>query len=406
MARRVTPGARDPGGSLEPVRVVYFHDTGRIGGAERQLSDLASGLARSGHDAHIVTTAGPMVPFLRDQLREGVGITVAPARPAFDVGLALNTIRAVMPAARLGWQIRRLRPDIVHLNNGGFPGSHLCRAVATVVPRPTVMTVHAVPRPRRARLNRVQRLLDGTVWRSLDAVVCGTEATGTALLAERELPERLLRVIPYGVRAPESPPDTTAALRRELAPGDELLIGMVVAPDTGPDVVYKGHGVLLEALGLMERTTVRAVLVGHLPDEGFFQRARDLRVDGRVVAAGRVAEIAPYMAAFDLLVVPSTRHESLPLVVLEAMGAGIPVVASRLAGLPEAVVDGVGGYTFSPGDHRALAEILDRLAEDRNLVKRLGAGGRELFDRRFSVDAMVAATTVLYEELARDVSRA
>jgi glycosyltransferase involved in cell wall biosynthesis len=173
----------------------------------------------------------------------------------------------------------------------------------------------------------------------------------------------------------------------------------VAAPDTESDVAFKGHDVLLGAIAALDRRDVRAVIVGHDPGPSFRERAAANGVSESVTVLGRVPEIGPYMAAFDVLVVPSTRYESLPLVVLEAMAAGTPVIASRLSGIPEAVVDDESGYTFEPGESSQLADLLARCVEDRALVKRLGVGARRLYEARFGAQRMVDETLGLYREL-------
>jgi glycosyltransferase involved in cell wall biosynthesis len=121
----------------------------------------------------------------------------------------------------------------------------------------------------------------------------------------------------------------------------------------------------------------------------------------QVAQVGRVEAVGPYLHAIDVLVVPSVADESLPLVVLEAMAAGTPVVASDLSGIPEAVQDSVTGRLFRPGDAAALAAVLGELDADRDVLARLGASARSVWAERFSVTAMAAGCLALFERLTR-----
>ena len=109
-------------------------------------------------------------------------------------------------------------------------------------------------------------------------------------------------------------------------------------------------------------------------------------------------DLGPLLAAADAVVVPSIADESLPLTVLEAMAAGVPVLASRLAGIPEAVQDGVTGRLFEPGDAGALASLLRELAADRRAMSALGAAGHERWRESYSISAMTRATLALYAD--------
>ena len=383
------------------MKVVYFHDSARLGGAERYLVDLCGGIAARGVEVHVASPSDALLALVQDELDDAVAIHILPPRPAFDSNLAGNVYRAGKPLAHLTKLLHRLQPDLLHINNGGYPGSHLARAAVLATRRARVMTVHAVPQDRKPRLRAVYAAMDQLVWRSLARVLCGTRATADALHSLRGAPPELLQVIPYGVRPPESSMDSTNRLRRVFAPEGELVAGMVVAPDPTSEVTFKGHDVLLDALAATRRTDIRAVFVGHDPGPAFRARAEALSIADRIVLLGRVAEIAPYMAAFDALVVPSTRYESLPLVTLEAMASGTPVLASHLSGIPEAVVEGESGYTFPPGDSRALAELLDMCAAKRASLERLGDRASRVFQRRFSLEAMIDAVLAVYGEVSQ-----
>jgi len=157
----------------------------------------------------------------------------------------------------------------------------------------------------------------------------------------------------------------------------------------------KGQAHLIEALARMVAAgpRVACVIVGDGPDRDALERlAMHRSIADRVTFVGRRtrAEVAALMADSDVLVVPSVptrsgKREGLPVVIAEAMGIGLPVVASRLAGIPEIVIDGETGYLTPPGDPAAIAVSLERLRRDTGTRHRLGRAGRALVERDYDM---------------------
>ena len=355
------------------MRIAYVADSPRPGGAEQVLADLATAAVEAGHE---VTVLSPQ-PWLLEMMDARVATQVLPGA-SYRVQKRLRQRVARLLFAFPGL-VRALRGfDLVHVSNGGHPGSALCclalpAARLAGVPR-RVLTVHAGPRPRAEALPWAQAALDALVWASATTVVGATRFVEEQLVAMRGLPRGRYVQVPYSAEAPVADPAGVAALRRAWAPDGELIVGMVSA--TADE--QKGHHVLAAAVALVPG--VVGVAVGARPP-----------VDG-LLAAGRLDSLDDAYAAFDVLAVPSVRDESLPLVVLEAMAAGTPVFASRLSGLPEAVQDGVTGRLFEPGDVAGLAALLRSPGD----LAALGAAGREAWAARFAPEAVTRAALAVY----------
>jgi glycosyltransferase involved in cell wall biosynthesis len=201
-------------------------------------------------------------------------------------------------------------------------------------------------------------------------------------LASHGLPEGRIRVIPSGVDV----------RRHEPGARHEPLEAATAA------VLYfhKGVDVLLEACA-----RVAAPLRLHVFGDGELrgaleERARRLEVDA--VFHGTVADLRSRLPNFDVFVLPS-RGENLPIVLLEAMAAAVPVVATRVGGVPELVEDGSSGLLAEPDDPEALAGALERLAGNEELRLALGRGGAARVAEAFSTAEMGRRTVALYEEL-------
>jgi glycosyltransferase involved in cell wall biosynthesis len=164
----------------------------------------------------------------------------------------------------------------------------------------------------------------------------------------------------------------------------------------------KGLDVLLRAFAALRIRGVpfRGSLVGGGPLLGASRRlAGRLGLDGQVVVEGFVPDPRPYLAHADAFAVPSIREGSGSLSLVEALEAGLPVVASACDGIPEDVDDGRSALLTPPGDVEALAAALARLLTDGGLRAALGRGAREVHARRFSVTAFVAALGAVYADL-------
>ena len=374
------------------MRVAYFTDTDRLGGAERVLCDLATGAVAAGHEVVLLAPQQWLLDYLSAAVAGLRTQRVGPSALRSTAGRAVRGASVAGQLPVLARALRALRPDVLHVSNGGYPGSDLCRIAILAgrlagVPR-RLMSVHAVPRGRGEHQPPGQRHIDLAVWSSTHAVVGATAAVRTGLVELRGMPEALYARIPYGVSDPGGA-DRADALRARLRIDPRrLVVGMVSATSDG----QKGHRVLVDAVAAS--VDACALIVGASPPPDVLARAAGPDLVERVIVAGRVEDVGAAYHAMDVLAVPSVEDESLPLVLLEAMACARPVFGSRLAGIPEVVEHECTGALFPPGDAAALGALIrDRTGD----LKRWGVNGRERWAERFSVDAMNRDTLQLYQ---------
>jgi glycosyltransferase involved in cell wall biosynthesis len=153
----------------------------------------------------------------------------------------------------------------------------------------------------------------------------------------------------------------------------------------------KDFGTFVEAVRLLSPGTFSAAIAGDGPD-------RDLLPEGPVELLGERDDVAELLASSDVFVL-SSRAEGLPISILEAMAAGLPVVATRVGGIPELVVDGETGFLVPAGDAPARADALRRLVEDPALRERLGAAGRRRAEELFDLPRFRQEHVELYDRL-------
>lgn len=356
------------------------------GGAERALVALATGLDPERWRVRVVSLGdrGAMAEPLD---RAGVPTLALGCRSAREFPRAARELAAI------------LRDDPPRIAQGFLFHANIVARVAARLAfreaperRPIVLAGVRVaePRPWHNRLDRLTR-----AW--CDGWVCVSEGVRRHVARALALPldDPRLHVIPNSVDPArfDVPP---ANLRQELGcppDGPEFVVAFV-----GRLAPQKGWPELLDAWKSTPRV-MRLAIVGDGPDRDDLARrvADDPDLRARVRWLGRRDDVPALLRAADALVLPS-RWEGMPNVALEAMAAGLPVVATEVEGIPELVVPGETGWIVPPRDPRALAEALRELESDRRRAERLGAAGRARVERRFSPAAMVAA----YERLWLD----
>ena len=234
--------------------------------------------------------------------------------------------------------------------------------------------------------------------RSVDAVVAISEGVRQVLVRSGVEPARI-HVVASGVDVARFAAAGAARDRERARHGIEpgtLLMVVVAALER-----RKGHAVLLDALAKLADVPLHVLCAGRGSEaDALAAQCEALGLGSRVTFLGEIADVAPLLAAADLIVMPSL-HEGLGVAALEAMAAAKPVIASRVGGLAEVVDHDVTGLLIAPGDAPALAAAIRRVAGARDWALRLGAAGRERVERRFSMRAMGEGTLAVYDRVLR-----
>ena len=248
--------------------------------------------------------------------------------------------------------------------------------------------------PKRRRI-LAQRIL--LPW--ADALVAVAPSVARTWCQEVGLATQRVTVICDGV--PTTPPVDEAervGIRRELAiPDRHWVIGSVGRIDP-----VKDYPTMLKAFALLRREGVQAllVLVGDGPHRlPLQQEARALGVEGAVRFLGKRQDVPRLLSIFDVFV-QASLSEAMPNALLEAMGAGVPVVATSVGGTLDVVTDGVNGCLFPPGEAEALAAAISNFLQNEDRRRALATEGRAEVLSRYTVEAMVAGYAALYERLA------
>lgn len=302
--------------------------------------------------------------------RAGARVYSVDKRP----GLRLGTV------GRLRKLFEQIRPDVVHTHQIGalfYAGPAARRAGVPVV----VHTEHG-KHYENAPLRR--RLMARWAARSAERFFCVSADIAASVRARRIAPASKIEVVANGIDTARYAQSSDAcALREALGiPPDAPVVGTV-----GRLAEVKRQDVLLRAFARL-RGACHLVLVGDGPMRPELERlAAELGIGNRVHFAGYQPAPERFFHVMNVFALTS-RSEGMPLAVLEAWAAGVPVVASRVGGLPELIEEGVNGVMFEAGDDATLAVHLEQLLRDLEQARVLGAAGQHTVRSRFDVSVM------------------
>ena len=296
---------------------------------------------------------------------------------------------------QLCWVIYRRRVDLLHVNSY-VPGNY-ARLAAALMQVPIVIDHwHGF-----TRFNAKRRLICRLLGRFTDLSLAVSRGVRDYLVSQGGLDPAKVRVVANGVDIAAIDAARPGPLvRRELGlPESSPVIGLVGRLDHWG----KGHKELFEAMAsLKERHPVHALIVGGgRRIDAVRQLAESLGLAGAVHFLGPRHDVPDLLHAMDIFVLPS-YSEGVSLALLEAMAAGLPVVATAVGGLPEVVTDGENGLLIPPRDAEALAGSLERLLTDPAFARELGENARKHVREHYSLDRLGREINEIYEELVKE----
>ncbi|MGA8027360.1 MAG: glycosyltransferase family 4 protein [Bryobacteraceae bacterium] len=370
---------------VSPVRrprLLYLVTRAEHGGAQAHVLGLAIGMSGT-FDVEVATGEEG---FLTEACRErGITVHLVP-----HLNREIRPFEDLRGFGELMKLMRRTQPDIVHAHT--FKAGFLGRFAARRLKIPCVYTVHmwpfgsAVPLSWRWAAPVCERLAAGWCDRIITVSKQGAETAAKHRICDSS------RVISIWTGIPDHP------ARARLDHGRDLSCTMVAR-----FTHFKDHALLLKAFSRVPGKT-RLVLVG---DGDTLPAAKKLAeragIGERVEFAGARSDVPELLAQTDLFILAS-KQETLPISILEAMRAGLPVIASDVGGISEEVIDGETGLLVPSGSVEALSAALERLLSDKMLRTAMGRAGRRRFENMFLADAMIERTGGLYEEVLENRS--
>jgi glycosyltransferase involved in cell wall biosynthesis len=354
-----------------------------VGGASIHVLEMARWMRSQGHEAMVfVGGDGPVVERLAE-----AGV---PCRRLRFLRRAVHPVLDVRAWFELMDALREFQPDLVstHTAKAGWIGRAACARLGLAA----IYTPHGLPVGDRMprRMAPFYALAERLAARWGRAIVCVCEREKSLALAHRIAPPEQLHVVRNGVR------DVPEALRASPAVSPPRIVS--VARFEAP----KDQATLLAALARLGDLDWELDLVGDGPTEAANRGlARRLGIAGRVRFLGYQPDVAAILARAQIFAL-SSRSEAFPRSVLEAMRAGLPVVASDAGGVSESVEDGITGALVPGGDATSFAEALRLLILDPAARQQQGAAAHARYESHFRLEYMLAKTVALYEAIRQN----
>lgn len=367
------------------MMIVHLMASPFFGGPERQMVGLARHLPASYESAFLSFAEGGACRALLEQAR---------AHGFEAVALEHNYPHLQRAAREIAGHLRRLNADVLCCS--GYKPDIIGWLAARRAGIPAVAVSHGwTAATLKVRLNEA---LDRRVLRWMDHVACVSAAQAVKVRRAGVPPERVTVIrnaIDAVARAPD--PIDQHRLREFFATPPERIVG--AAGRLSPE---KGFDQLVEAAAIVRRTDpgVGFVVFGDGPlRAALTQQIAGRGLQDRFILAGFHTDLEAFLPHLHLLTLPSYT-EGLPVIVLEALAAGTPVVATAVGGTPEVIEDGVSGYLVPAGDPAALARRIRDVLRDDDRRRELGRRGRARVQSEFSLEVQSAAYQRLFESLA------
>ncbi len=351
-------------------KILYILPFMNLGGTEVHTVELIKGI-RSEYD---VLVAGPEGAGL--SLLEGNKIphTKLPGLTPFNVRLYKNLLTSIM---------RDYKPDLVHIQGRYEPAFFTKRAFPST---PVIITCHGYGNSI-ALWDYKLTATTGNRWADKIIAVCNNDKE---VLVKLGLDPRKVTLIYNGVSSIED--------RKYLPQFDGLKIGTIASL-----IKRKGINYLIEAVELITKKfrDVGLFIIGEGEERKRLESlVEKLKIKRHIFFLGGLPFARSYINNFDIFVLPSL-FESLPVSIIEAYAEKKPVIASKVGGIPELVIDEETGILVPPKDSKALASAIERLIEDEQLRERLGENGYNRFIREFTFKVMVEKTRMVYKDILK-----
>ncbi|MFY9493067.1 MAG: glycosyltransferase family 4 protein [Minisyncoccia bacterium] len=371
-----------------------------VGGAQKYVFDLAKNLK----DKYQVSVAcGGSVGGHLFKALASEGINTVHIRSLAREVRILGDLKTFFELIKL---FRKERPDIIHLNSSkvGFLGALAAffYKLTTNNHKPkTIFTAHGwiFKEDMPGWKKKLAVFLEWKAALFKDRIICVSQDDFNQALKRRIAPPRKLYVIHNAVGETKflSPKNARAEVGRMI--GRDLPDNVFVVTNLGRLYANKGLNYLIQAIQETRNKcpNLKLVIFGDGPERQTLQALiTNYQLQNTVFLAGDVPEVSKYLAAFDTMVLSSTK-EGFPYSILEVGLAGVPVVATDVGGVNEAIKDGKTGILVEPKNSKMLAEAILKLASDRELAKKLTRGLKKTITQEFSFEAMIQKTEWVYK---------
>jgi len=381
------------------TKILFIITKSNWGGAQKYVFDLATHLDTK---AYAVTVAAGGEGMLMERLKKA-GIRTLPVP---WLGRDISVVSDIMALIGLVRIVVRERPDVVHLNSSkaGVLGAVAARGVMLFLRRGPVVifTVHGwaffEDRPWPARFFLWCASWFASLFHDHVILISGHDLT----VARKFIPRRKISYIPHGLSLPRflQRPQARAYLMRRIQriiPASTIVVGTIaeLTPNKRLEDLIDAFMIAQEAV--RSRRMILCIIGAGEEKQALARRVLETAgaLRKEIFFLGFIPDASDYLRGFDLFVLPSSK-EGLPYILMEAMSAGLPIIATSVGGVPDLIADKTDGILVSPRRPDAIAEAIVGIVRDPAHAFALGAHAREKIKKVASLDDMVKKTAELY----------
>lgn len=300
----------------------------------------------------------------------------------------------------LAWRKKRI--DVLHINNGGYPAAISCLSASVAGKllgiKSIIMVVNNIAPP--SRFYWWQDIgINFLVKRSVSIFVTGSTNTKIYLQKLLKLEQRKFKTLYNGISI-RAICESREQVRTRLGVENKLVFGVVALLER-----RKGHHVLIEAVSELSKSfSLEDMPIFLLEGDGaekekLIELIEQFKLNSIVRLVGNEERIFDFIQSLDVLILPSVSNEDFPNVILEGMSQAKPVIASRIAGTSEQVVDGVTGFLVQPSNPIDLANRIKYFINNKELITSMGTAGSIRFKNEFTSEVAILRYKQLYKTM-------
>lgn len=363
-------------------KVLHIVEDLKIGGIERVIASIVMGLNRSKYEVEVwcLAQGGEIA---QELIGKGFPVVVLGMKSYYNPA-------QIMALSKL---IRRSHIDLIHTH--GYFASTFGRLAAILARTPVVVAhMHTTFYGFRKRNILIERSLSYFT----DKIVCVSQAVEKFVGEVEGIKEKKTCLLYNGVEAPSQSERKFHVERTSFGLSENDIVAITVASLTR----NKGHRVLIDAIRTIspKYNDLQLLIVGDGPlRDNLSAYAKELQLSSKIVFTGQRNDVDLLLKLADIFILPSMEREGLGIALIEAMAAGLPVIGTRLGGIPEVIEENVNGLLLAPGNSEELAAAIEKLIADPAIREKMGRMGRKIYEEKFTAEKMVTNIESLYDEL-------